>query len=629
MATSLNADTAVNDDKKYIFIGDIHGDIFALLHNILNICHINSNIPIIDNIINNYTHNIKYRIRRHRNVHGHRILEYSCNLNDLYDIIVNDNRLYQEIYNYMNTNNIYIYILGDAFDMNQNIDCAHYIIDIIEILYNEYHNLPRDRRNVLMDYLNGFLLHDNYNNRLRFNLFLNAGVNRNDLFEGNTLNFGMDGNIIDYCHNHPDLRMIPDVIINHMKYYVYNICYLTYIFMLKLKDQVGNRLIYIFGNHDIRENFFTNIVNPIDRRIMVNGNNINNDCYNNVCNMFNYDPINVHINVGVAIPVDFQHPQLLNESTIACFQTHGELFYASHAGVLTIEDNVGNNTLCYSNKLIDNIKNILIANNDPNPRAVLNGFDQQIFTQIYNNSAHVMLTQQIIGHTYTLNLNARTFHRDALRNLFNHNDIIVFSDQINTLYNIYRNDNNNIYYYSLRTDENLYKYDNNGRNPETILQPFYMMHGGKEFKINQELINDHIKNIKDFIEKNIKLINLMSIINYDMFIYLLANVYFNYDVTKNLLDKNTRNQQLIQLYLSLYPTSKKQLSNNKELKQIYGGMIGAYYNNEDLFNLEKFVNFIVRIKNIELNEEDKKMIKALINELDGMKEKDLLKIFDN
>jgi len=592
-------------DFDYYIIGDIHADIFVLIRLLSNIIH--SNYIVYNNIYNNYINdnNIDNKI--------------DVNLQDLYDNLDN---IVQHISDQLNRRHKYIILIGDAIDMN---DYA----DTVRTLRDQYDRLQVHGRNF---------------------------SSLNTTYVTNTFH---DNNFNNTCAGLGIVNPKRDAILKYMQ----DLSYLTYLFILKLKKTATNHLIYILGNHDrLRGNrigstyTYLRSVNHTDgtANIVVNGINVDANCNQAFINILNNNNniLNNHINRdGLVTYLNTQlQYRTLNMDIVPPLEIpHRYDLYISHAGILFYTDRTGVNIEVYHDNLISLLSNYLRDGNIDNLNHTVLRLINDIDTGNVNN---IFLPYQIIGHTlmYTTFIGP-TIPRpirnsfDIIHNILersnnNDNRIILISDNLQT---IYMNDNDRYFtsFYRIlhynNGDSILYRKTDDNPDPLPVdrnaisninYDPGRGFVGGNEYKLSNNLIN-HFNNIKKFINQNINLIFLMSIINYDMFIYLLANIILIPNVTKKLLDVNIRNQQLIKLYLSLYPTSKEQLSNNKELKQFYGDMIEVYYNNEDLFNLENFVNFIIKNNNIELNKEENEMINELINELNNMKKEDLLKIFDN
>ena len=599
---------------SFYIIGDIHADIFVLIKLLINITNydINNNdnswASYIMKNCNNINH-IKQKAAINLNI-------LICNLNDIVDKFVN----------LLNNSDKYIILLGDVFDMNYNYDT-------IEYLSNYYDDVS--------NYITLIDAKYKYNKQHK-NIFWENVRKLDPIYDKQKFN-----NILTYMHD---------------------LSFITFLFIVKLKEKYKN-LIYILGNHERYNNNDNSYLYLHSASYRRNNINIDYDDMNHTFeNLFSQDYRIFEPDMYPFKLYDFRDGHGLIKYICIEYnnnQSNKELFL-SHAGILTFNTYNNNFNYVYADTLINILQNII--NND-----TINVNDTHYnIDYILNNYysiINICLPKQIIGHTAVYNFQLKNNYytnimmnmSNLLRYATNNEKIILLSDKLKTIYsnNIKRF---NIYYYELLYDGTLNKKrglyptrtDNipiNNDNSVCINTKTNVLsvNGGKtttqnyNININKNInkninqddeLKNIINNIKKFVNINIKFIYLLSIINYDFFMYLLAYIVLEPNVTKELLNKNT--QTLIELYLKLYPTSVKELHGNDNKKQYYEKLI-YYHNKKDytLFdnngsiNLNTFVKLIIDINNINIDDNDKQKINKAIAYINKIDNNELLKIFDN
>ena len=612
----------LNDNRhiqpSFYFIGDIHADIFVLIKLLINI----TNYDINDNDNSGASYIMKYCYKANS-------IEQKININLNMLIYYLDN-IVNKFVNLLNNSDKYIILLGDVFDMNYNSDT-------IKNLSNCY-----NRSNLCYMTLNGAKY--KYNEQHIYRFWENV---RNLYPKYNEQKFN---NILTYMHD---------------------LSFITFLFIVMLKEKYKN-LIYVLGNHERYNNYdnsylYLHSANYRNNDLHIDENDMNHT-FEVLFSRDNYifwpdmSPFKLYNKRDEHGLIEFIHIKYNNN------QLNKEL-YLSHAGILILNNkNNDDFEYVYADTLINILENII-----HNDTINFNNTYYNINYILNNNNSiiNICLPNQIIGHTATYNyqLNNNNNNTDIMKNMSKlleyafRQYIILLSDNLKT---IYSNDEDrfNIYYYELLYDGTLNKKREYLPNSRINIQPINndnrvcintntnelsSINGGKiitknyNININKNInkninqddkLKNIIKNIKSFVNNNIKFIYLLSIINYDFFIYLLAYIVLDPNVTNKLLNKNT--QTLIKLYLKLYPTSVKELHGNDNKKQYYNKLIECFNNeNYTLFkddgsiNLNTFVELIICINNININDNDKQTINKAINYINNIDNNELLKIFDN
>ena len=438
----------------------------------------------------------------------------------------------------------------------------------------------------------------------------------------------------------------------------------------------------ITSNDNIINNIFTNIDIEINRDNddfinVININNINNNnnsIYLSHSGMFihsygsNNDIVCVDSLTDIIYNITELHISnniLLQDKNIKYYINNNKNIIEYQEDLLSTTNNFDmNNKL---NEIEDKLRRIIIPATAPATTPVFS-----------NTSDKIIIYNQIIGHSFSVKPSPSYLTQttstitlqdimDNIKYMFNNSVLstkrIFTIDKLNTLYNLYST-NNNKYYCKLLESNNIIKpylfkdndditfidetstsnvlnniltYDihtntiTGGKNPKRTREEeeeyYNSTKKSKKDKIN---ITEKINEIDRFIINNIKLIILISVINYDLFIVLLINIFYNHQMLKNLLNEKLRNKELIKLYLSLYPNKIKEIHHNNEIKQIIGGVINSYYNyDKDLFDLNNFIEYIKLVNNITTTVEQDELIKYFINILDNTSIDELLEFFNN
>ena len=230
MSESKRIKLSTSDSPKtYYFIGDIHGDIFILLHNLFHIINIdnlydftylkpNDKSTIISLYHMEFMNKNRIRIENNDpinyviNVHNKDILI------DIYNLITNDD-FYNFINNKLLLNNKIIYILGDALDAYDRK--YHIMKDFLKYLYK---NKIKLSNNINIPFYNKAIPNNKFCNMIK-----------------SLIKFDHNEYITDY-----------DDYIYELSYYYNTLCYLVIIFIHNIQKC---NIFYIKGNHDTSKKF--------------------------------------------------------------------------------------------------------------------------------------------------------------------------------------------------------------------------------------------------------------------------------------------------------------------------------------------------------------------------------------
>lgn len=314
---------------------------------------------------------------------------------------------------------------------------------------------------------------------------------------------------------------------------------------------------------------------------------------------------------------------------------------------------------------------------------------------IIKKSDKLILPFQLIGHTkdkylrFNMNNIKLTYNNELVKILTNiyyvfdkHNNYINTIDLLNTFYNEYDLHTSCKYYIEYKKDEEddsykLFKYDDDTTKEEieileskTIDLNTKIKEGGfsqiidddikleyeksikseetenkklrytNSNKINENIINEieliknHVNNIQKYFNNinNLLLINLLYIIDYELFIVLLAEIYYNMNFLNNLLNNNIYIQQLYtilkkkQLIKNLSGNTNKKLHIGGMINNIIGGTIIKFTEKQDV------IKFLIETYNITDSNIINQLYK-LVNIFDKINQDELkqqfLNIFNN
>jgi len=604
------------DNIDNLKLNSINERIKGIIKNIRYYNYILNNILIfkLDNRIDNKIYNVN-----NKNI-----------LNDLFKLLQTKD-YYTIINNIMYQKCIKIYILGDALDPFDNSNIRIYEYLLRQLFINENLQIPQL---------------DIYSNTT-YILLQNQYYSKESCFYDKTYNDNIKKLLEKlYTTHYITEERYNDLKLNYMNTYnkVFNyynsLCYLTNLFIYNFFENKGNTYsgnniinkYYIKGNHDIPSNYIIKYFNFKDNPPL-NGVS-DNDFYNRL-NMID----NMYIN---------------------------NKFYISHAGYIII-----NNIPIHTDTLYTELYTALINSNEYKLNNLLS------VDLLNDDDINIKIPFQIIGHTRTLHLPINSENIkvndiidnriDELRKLFlkssyNNNINIHTCDFLNTFYNNYNFNNYSKYYIEYIDKEdyitvytNEYTNENpNGKHIINIENQIDKKIGGfinNLIKSNNNLqIQNHINNIKKYFDNinNLLFVNLLSIIDYEFFILLLARICYDVKFLNNLINNNNKsllseNKNILKNEIKsiehLFVSSKKDrlinnLSKNNSKKIYVGGLLDNIMKNKiiQFNNKEDVVNYLIQLYNITDNNiiNNLNELVNLLNKIDNNKLKMmLLNIFNN
>lgn len=539
--------------------------------------------------------------------------------------------------------NIKIYILGDALDPIDNERITIYDNLLKQLFINDRLQIPQL---------------DIYNSPT-YDLLQNEYMDINSCFYKYNYNENIEKLLKSLLARHEiSENRYNDLFKNYLNTYnmVFNyynsLCYLTNLFIYKFFENKENEYndehlnikkinkFYIQGNHDINNNYIISKFNLKDT---------------------------IEINKKVyQIPLKIiSNTEFYNRLNMRTFMKIDNKFYISHAGYIFINDNP-----LFINTLYTTLRMALISSD----KTKLNNL---LSVNLYRNkSINILIPFQIIGHTRTLTLGSDLKDSkykevktriDKLRKLFlestfNGNNINIKScDLLNTFYNNYFINDNSIYYIeyingnnyiTLNQNNNNYNYTNENNTKIINIESNKIERiGGNLIKSNNNLqIQNHINNIKKYFDNinNLLFVNLLSIIDYEFFILLLARICYDVKFLNNLINNNNKsllfeNKNILKNEIKniehLFVTSKKDrlinnLSKNNSKKIYVGGLLDNIMKNKiiQFNNKEDVINYLIQLYNITDNDiiNNLNELVNLLNKINNDKLKMmLLNIFNN
>ena len=150
--------------------------------------------------------------------------------------------------------------------------------------------------------------------------------------------------------------------------------------------------------------------------------------------------------------------------------------------------------------------------------------------------------------------------------------------------------------------------------------------------VNEQNINEdkfqaalqHIENIRTFINNNIKLINLATMLDYSLFILILAKTYHSKDFANALLSEDIKivNHIILNLLLDHYLKN-----NDSEDRNALFDRLDKEYDGINLLEIKNFVHVFCDIQHVE-DENDKQQLNQLVDSIDQLSHDELMNILN-